>query len=285
MVATQYNPYRFAADEVSGEPATTAQAIAKAFDTMLALMNAKIEALKAQVGFFTADVFSAFDGEEQQNPCNASFLSSNLDFHPNAHGHTLMAQTVGEAVQSALSGGTVGSTDITVGGVTLSYVDAPVYASTDEDGIVTSLGKNEQDENWNIKWDGNDRILTLDGAVIAAPDGASESIAFGGDLEIFLQESDSRVEGTVQTSGSLTVSGNVGSVSDTGLEITGGEGSQAVSTEDTPAGQSSPLTVRPYGRRGHGRLAGGGCRHRRRALLLPLYFGKRDHGFGPLCQI
>ena len=140
VVATQYNPYRFAADEVSGEPATAAQAIADAFDTMLALMNAKIKALEAQEGFFTADVFSAFGGA-QQNPCNASFLSSNLDFHPNARGHKLMAQTVGEVVKSALSGSTVGSTDITVGGVTLSYVDAPVYASTDEDGKVTSLGE------------------------------------------------------------------------------------------------------------------------------------------------
>ena len=248
VVATQYNPYRFAANEVSGEPATAAQAIANAFGTMLDLMNAKITALEKQEGFFTADVFSAFD-EAQQNPCNASFLSSNLDFHPNAHGHTLMAQTVGEAVQSALSGGTVGSTDITVGGVTLSYVDAPVYASTDEDGKVTSLGENEGGEPWNIEWDGSTSVgvLTLDGAVIAAPDGASEAIAFGGDLEISLQQIDSRVEGTVRTGGSLTVSGNVGSVSDTGLEITGGEGSQAVSTEETPAGQSSPLTVRPAG--------------------------------------
>ena len=249
VVATQYNPYRFAADEVSGEPATAAQAIANAFDTMLALMNAKIKALEAQEeqeGFFAADVFSAFD-EAQQNPCNASFLSSNLDFHPNAHGHTLMAQTVGEVVQSALSGGTVGSTDITVGGVTLSYVDAPVYASTDEDGKVTSL-EEELSSGWTIEWNGS--ILTLDGAVIAAPDGASEAIAFGGDLEIRMGNQngrDSAVFGTVQTGGSLTVSGNVGSVSDTGLEITGGEGSQAVSTEDTPAGQSSPLTVRPAG--------------------------------------
>ncbi len=246
VVATQYNPYRFAADEVSGEPATTAQAIAKAFDTMLARMNEKIKALKAREGFFTADVFSAFD-EAQQNPCNASFLSSNLDFHPNAYGHTLMAQTVGEVVQSALSGGTAESTDITVGGVTLSYVDAPVYASTDEDGKVTSLGENEGDKPWNIRWNGEDGVLTLDGAVIAAPDGASEAVAFKGDLVIFLQESDSRVEGTVRAGGSLTVSGSVGSVSDTGLEITGGEGSQAVSTEDTSAGQSSPLTVRPAG--------------------------------------
>ena len=222
VVATQYNPYRFAADEVSGEPATAAQAIANAFDIVLALMNEKIKALKAQEGFFAADVFSAFD-EAQQNPCNASFLSSNLDFHPNAHGHTLMAQTVGEVVQSALSGGTVGSTDITVGGVTLSYVDAPVYASTDEDGKVTSLGENEGGEPWNIEWDGSTSagVLTLDGAVIAAPDGASEAIDFAGDLVISLQQIDSRVEGTVRTGGSLTVSGNVGSVSDTGLEITG----------------------------------------------------------------
>ena len=248
VVATQYNPYRFAADEVSGEPATAAQAIANAFDIVLALMNEKIKALKAQEGFFAADVFSAFD-EAQQNPCNASFLSSNLDFHPNAHGHTLMAQTVGEVVQSALSGGTVGSTDITVGGVTLSYVDAPVYASTDEDGKVTSLGENEGGEPWNIEWDGSTSagVLTLDGAVIAAPDGASEAIDFAGDLVISLQQIDSRVEGTVRTGGSLTVSGNVGSVSDTGLEITGGEGSQAVSTKNTPAGQGSPLTVRPMG--------------------------------------
>ena len=246
VVATQYNPYRFAADElkpfeqVMPDQVDAAQAIADAFDTMLARMNEKIKALKAREGFFTADVFSAFDGE-QQNPCNASFLSSNLDFHPNAHGHTLMAQTVGEVVQSALSGGTVGSTDITVGGVTLSYVDAPVYASTDEDGTVTPLGENEGDKPWNIRWNGEDGVLTLDGAVIAAPDGASEAIAFGGDLVIFLQESDSRVEGTVRAGGSLKVMG------DAGLEITGGKGSQAVSTKNTPAGQSSLLTVQPAG--------------------------------------
>lgn len=238
VVATQYNPYRFAADEVSGEPATAAQAIADAFDTMLALMNAKITALKEQEGFFTADVFSVFAGEEQKNPCNASFLSSNLDFHPNAHGHTLMAQTVGEVVQSALSGGTVGSTDITVGGVTLSYVDAPVYASTDEDGKVTYLGE-ELSSGWTIEWNGS--ILTLDGAVIAAPAGASEAIAFAGDLEIWLTKQDSSVAGTVQAGGSLKVMG------DAGLEITGGEGSQAVSTQNTPAGQSSTLTVKPIG--------------------------------------
>lgn len=238
VVATQYNPYRFAADEVSGEPATAAQAIADAFDTMLALMNAKFTALKEQEGFFTADVFSAFDGA-QQNPCNASFLSSNLDFHPNAHGHRLMAQTVGEVVQSALSGGTAESTDITVGGVTLSYVDAPVYASTDGDGKVTSLGKNEEGAPWNIEWDGS--TLTLDGAVIAAPARASEAIAFAGDLEIWLTKQDSSVAGTVQAGGSLKVMG------DAGLEITGGERSQAVSTENTPAGQSSTLTVKPIG--------------------------------------
>lgn len=237
VVATQYNPYRFAADEVSGEPATTAQAIADAFDAMLALMNAKIKALEEQEGFFAADVFSAFD-EAQQNPCNASFLSSNLDFHPNAHGHTLMAQTVGEVVKSALNGGTAESTNITVGGVTLSYVDAPVYASTDGDGKVTSL-EEELSSGWNIKWDGS--TLTLDGAVIAAPAGASEAVAFTGDLVIFLQESDSRVEGTVRAGGSLKVMG------DAGLEITGGEGSQAVSTKNTPAGQGSPLTVQPAG--------------------------------------
>ena len=246
VVATQYNPYRFAADElkpfeqVMPDQVDAAQAIADAFDTMLALMNAKIKALEAQEGFFTADVFSAFD-EAQQNPCNASFLSSNLDFHPNAYGHTLMAQTVGEVVQSALNGGTVGSTDITVGGVTLSYVDAPVYASTDEDGTVTPLGENEGDKPWNIRWNGEDGVLTLDGAVIAAPDRASEAVTFKGDLVIFLQESDSRVEGTVRAGGSLKVMG------DAGLEITGGEGSQAVSTEDTPAGQGSPLTVQPAG--------------------------------------
>ena len=244
VVATQYNPYRFAADKLKpfeqGMPdkVAAAQAIADAFDIMLALMNEKIKALEEQEGFFAADVFSAFDGA-QQNPCNASFLPSNLDFHPNALGHTLMAQTVGEVVKSALSGSTVGSTDITVGGVTLSYVDAPVYASTDEDGKVTSLGKNEGDAPWNIEWDGS--TLTLDGAVIAAPAGASEAIAFAGDLEIWLTKQDSSVAGTVQAGGSLKVMG------DAGLEITGGEGSQAVSTQNTPAGQSSTLTVKPIG--------------------------------------
>ena len=125
--------------------------------------------------------------------------------------------------------------------MTLSYVDAPVYASTDEDGTVTPLGENEGDKPWNIRWNGEDGVLTLDGAVIAAPDGASEAIAFGGDLVIFLQESDSRVEGTVRAGGSLKVMG------DAGLEITGGKGSQAVSTKNTPAGQSSLLTVQPAG--------------------------------------
>lgn len=85
VVATQYNPYRFAADEVSGEPATAAQAIADAFDTMLALMNAKITALKEQEGFLRRMCSRPLTGRSK-TPATLRFCPQILIFTPTPMG-------------------------------------------------------------------------------------------------------------------------------------------------------------------------------------------------------
>ena len=51
------------------------------------------------MGYSVADVYTVFE-QAQENPCNAAvsaFAKVNLDFHPNAYGHSLIAQVVAAA--------------------------------------------------------------------------------------------------------------------------------------------------------------------------------------------
>lgn len=95
IVANQYNPYSYAAKNVSPLFATAVNTIVEAFETGITALNATIATMSLQLGYDVADVSSAFKFAEE-NPCNASFASLpiNLDFHPNAYGHSLIANAI-----------------------------------------------------------------------------------------------------------------------------------------------------------------------------------------------
>ena len=57
--------------------------------------------------FYVVDVYAAFE-DAQENPCNADLSAAmelNLDFHPNAYGHSLIAQVVMAAANTQMETG------------------------------------------------------------------------------------------------------------------------------------------------------------------------------------
>lgn len=95
IVANQYNPYSYAAKNVNPLFADAVNTIVEAFETGITALNATIATMSLQLGYDVADVSSAFKFAEE-NPCNASFASLpiNPDFHPNAYGHSLIANAI-----------------------------------------------------------------------------------------------------------------------------------------------------------------------------------------------
>lgn len=95
IVANQYNPYSYAAKNVNSFFAAAVNTIVEAFETGITALNATIATMSLQLGYDVADVSSAFKSAEE-NPCNASFASLpiNPDFHPNAYGHSLIANAI-----------------------------------------------------------------------------------------------------------------------------------------------------------------------------------------------
>lgn len=102
IVEKQYNPYTVAAQEATGYYALMAPTIVKAFDGGITLLNEKLSGAAEQYNCTLADVYTVFNNADE-NPCNASFAGTlNLDFHPNAYGHTLIAETFGPYVEKAV---------------------------------------------------------------------------------------------------------------------------------------------------------------------------------------
>ena len=164
LVTTQYNPYSYLAQSVASNPllnsfAETAQKIADAFDQGVSALNAAIRLAVGSNGT-VVDVYDAFEDAvaENQNPCNPSALPLNLDFHPNAYGHELIAAAIADKLPDPEV-----EPNIYVGGVGL-YGDenTTAYAQTDEDGQVTTQGATAS--NYNISWNGE--TLTLNNANI-----------------------------------------------------------------------------------------------------------------------
>ena len=83
ILATQYNPYR----HFTGLYAS----INAAMDTGAQRLNAAITECAAALGCETADMYTAFYGLEAEL-MNAAMSPLNLDFHPNAAGHELIAR-------------------------------------------------------------------------------------------------------------------------------------------------------------------------------------------------
>ena len=191
IVVNQYNPY--------GHLTTGTGVLSldlSAIDTAVQALNTVISSSAESADYTVADVYTKFE-QAESNPCNASVSlpSINLDFHPNATGHGLIADTI-----SALLTDEGGSEDpevsgsIFVGGVELTgSKESPAYAATNDSGAVTTDNANEN--NYNIKWDG--ATLTLKGAKITTIDetsdyGLAQSAAIyydeATDLEIVLEE-------------------------------------------------------------------------------------------------
>ena len=202
IVVNQYNPY--------GHLTTGTGVLSldlSAIDTAVRALNTVISSSAESAGYTVADVYTKFK-EAERNPCNASVSlpSINLDFHPNAAGHSLIASTI-----SALLTDEGGSEDpevsgpIFVGGVELTgSKESPAYATTNDNGAVTKITDGDfvpAENNWNIQWDG--ATLTLKGAKITTiaetPDDylpQSAAIYYGEetDLKIVL-EGDNTVTG------------------------------------------------------------------------------------------
>ena len=230
IVVNQYNPY--------GHLTTGTGVLSldlSAIDTAVRALNTVISSSAESADYTVADVYTKFE-QAENNPCNASvsLTSINLDFHPNATGHGLIADTI-----SALLTDEGGSEDpevsgpIFVGGVELTGSEGtPAYATTNDSGAVTT--QDASADNYNIKWDG--ATLTLKGAKITTIDetsdyGLAQSAAIyydeATDLEIVLVDAntvtgpgtsadfvnsygiyvDSEVTLTISGSGSLAATG------------------------------------------------------------------------------
>ena len=159
IVVNQYNPYGHLPTNVL---IFDLSSVISAVDSAVRTLNAVI--WNTADGCAVADAYTAF-AEAEENPCNASFADLaeiNLDFHPNAFGHELIAYEVYLLLPEE-EGGSAEAAGVSVGGVTLTgSADSPAYARTDENGSVTTEGADET--NYNIKWDGS--TLTLKDAAI-----------------------------------------------------------------------------------------------------------------------
>lgn len=115
IVANQYNPYAYLPTLVAGNQLLTAfseqiQAIVDAFEDGAARLNQSVSSVNDYLDFYVADVYNAFKNPAQ-NPCNASIsltssfeLDFNPDIHPNAYGHTLIAEAIKDTLGSLLTG-------------------------------------------------------------------------------------------------------------------------------------------------------------------------------------
>ena len=107
IVANQYNPYSYAAKEAIEVAAFFAPTVEAAFEAGVKALN---EVIGASTAYYeVADVYTAFKGAAD-NPCNAYFISTtdmDLDFHPNAYGHELMAEVIGGLLEEGGDIGTV----------------------------------------------------------------------------------------------------------------------------------------------------------------------------------
>ena len=196
IVVNQYNPYSHLTTGISGLDLSS---VISAFDSAVQVLNEAISSGETIAGYTVADVYTKFK-EAENNPCNASVSPSiNLDFHPNATGHGLIADTI-----SALLTDEGGSEDpevsgsIFVGGVELTgSKESPAYATTNDSGAVTKITDGDfvpAENNWNIQWDG--ATLTLNGAAITHGSDNNAAIYYDEetDLKIVL-EGDNTVTG------------------------------------------------------------------------------------------
>ena len=89
IIATQYNPYK----SFSG----MYEIVGTSVNEGAKKLNAAIAANAKSCGYLVADVFTVFDNSTE-TLCNATTSPMNLDFHPNARGHEVIAEVMQEIV-------------------------------------------------------------------------------------------------------------------------------------------------------------------------------------------
>ena len=142
IVATQYNPYEYAAKHANPYISDKAQLISDLFETILEKLNTSLMSYASLSGYYQcADVSAAFSNavSDDKDPCNATFVdlsNMNFDFHPNAYGHELIAETMSEyALQYSIS---VTPDTLTFDTATEGYTDSKAQTVT-----ITNTGNQE----------------------------------------------------------------------------------------------------------------------------------------------
>ena len=97
LVASQYNPYTNAGGLLG--------VLGQSFQRGVQLLNDTISEAAKECGFYVSDVYTAFANSDR-NLCNCylNLKGVELDFHPTAEGHRLIAETVLESYRMAKAG-------------------------------------------------------------------------------------------------------------------------------------------------------------------------------------
>ncbi len=150
IVTTQYDPYKHLTNQVNSlyehlplfapDYIPLADAILNLSTTIKTALSTLNNMLYAGSGYLVADVYAAFDGSTRQL-CHASLIterfmvtSVNLDFHPNASGHRMIASAISLVLPDEPS--------VTTYTVTFHYYDditADTTKKTDENGKLAQL--------------------------------------------------------------------------------------------------------------------------------------------------
>jgi len=94
VVTTQYNPYKWLTGYLAG--------VATGINGGVDKLNSVIVEVCEQNGCEVADIYQAFEAS-QTNLSNADVKTLNMDFHPNAEGHAVIAECVNAVVGSLMA--------------------------------------------------------------------------------------------------------------------------------------------------------------------------------------
>lgn len=207
IVANQYNPY----SHIEG---TSAAAIVNAFEAGVKRLNSEV--LEAGNGYEIADVYTAFK-DAADNPCNAYFTSAtdmDLDFHPNAYGHDLIAEVVSSLLaEGEEPGGEDSDPELPEPLVDSLYVNG--------ENILEAQDYTVQCGSGEASYDAATNTLTLDNATITEAHYNDGNIEFTGDLIIVLKG-----ENTITSASYCGIGADYGS-----LTIRGEDSSAALTIE------------------------------------------------------
>ena len=214
IVANQYNPYSYAAEEATDFIASyLAKTVANAFEAGVQRLNSEVFDAGEQAELYViADVYGTFSAASD-NPCNAYFTSAtdmNLDFHPNAYGHELIAEVINSLLAE-------------IGGSGGEEQPEPQVEQLWVNGknILEATDYTVQCDSGTAVYDPEDNTLTLDNATITNAytydeDSYNSPLTSGiyvdGDLTVVLEGenkiNNAEMQDGIYSTGSITIQGN-----------------------------------------------------------------------------